>query len=195
MSGRPRGTGCRAAAEIPNGGFETGDFTDWTVSGNTGYTSVASSLTPILRGSEDYVDIGPVGSDGVLTQTLMTEPGSSYVLSFSRTNFGGPDDDFSVSFDRNPISFAGTPSLPIREPGADVLDWTNYGAIVTASGAKHRSGVLLSAESELLRVDQSFGLGRAAAGRRGLARFGPARTDRHRIGAAQERPGVRQNGA
>jgi hypothetical protein len=123
------------AAEIPNGGFETGDFTDWTVSGNTGYTSVNSGSTPILGGSENYAYIGPVGSDGVLTQTLATDPGTSYVLSFSLTNFGGPDNDFSVTFDGNPISFAGTPSLPISEPGADAFDWTNYSAIVTASGA------------------------------------------------------------
>lgn len=31
------------SAQITNGGFETGDFTGWTLGGNTGYTGVTGS--------------------------------------------------------------------------------------------------------------------------------------------------------
>jgi len=56
-----------------NCGFETGDFTGWTQSGNTGFTSVTGSFGGIAPNSGNFpACMGPVGSDGLLSQTFGT---------------------------------------------------------------------------------------------------------------------------
>jgi hypothetical protein len=54
---------------IVNCGFETGDFTGWTQSGNLGFTGVTTNPTYVFSGSWG-AQLGPVGSDGFLTQTV-----------------------------------------------------------------------------------------------------------------------------
>lgn len=64
---------------VNNGGFETGDFTGWSQSGNTGFTGVDT----FSANSDTYgAFFGPVGSLGYLSQTLSTVAGASYDLSF-----------------------------------------------------------------------------------------------------------------
>jgi hypothetical protein len=81
-----------------NGGFETGDFSGWTVSGNTGFTSVSSSRA---RSGNFGASLGPVGSDGFLSQTLQTVPGKAYIVSFSLQTDAGTPNDFSASWGGN----------------------------------------------------------------------------------------------
>src|SRR5262249_2874481 len=64
---------------ITNGGFETGNFTGWTQGGTTGNTGVAAN-TPHTGTFAAF--LGPVGSDGTLSQNVATTPGQQYVLSF-----------------------------------------------------------------------------------------------------------------
>jgi hypothetical protein len=76
---------------IQNGGFETGDFTGWTLSGNTEYTEVIRASGSSISGSaanSAYIHsgtyaaaLGPTGSPGYLTQDLTTVAGQNYVLS------------------------------------------------------------------------------------------------------------------
>ena len=73
-----------SATLVTNGGFEIGDFTGWTQSGNTGYTSVQSSFP--LSGTFSAF-FGPLGSDGFISQALATTPGQSYTVSFWLANF------------------------------------------------------------------------------------------------------------
>ena len=85
----------RAQNLVLNGGFETGSFSSWTLTGNTGSTSVGGEFAHTgLFGTK----LGPVGSDGVLTQSLATTPGASYDLSFWLQNTNGNPNDFTVSF-------------------------------------------------------------------------------------------------
>jgi hypothetical protein len=80
---------------VVNGGFETGDFTAWTLSGNTSNSGVDT----IFPHSGLYAAFfGPVGSLGFLSQTLATTPGTTYELSFWLKNEGGPPNEFQVTF-------------------------------------------------------------------------------------------------
>lgn len=64
---------------VQNGGFETGDFTNWTQSGNTGFTNVTSGIANSGNYSANF---GPIGSLGYITQTLATQSGQVYNLSY-----------------------------------------------------------------------------------------------------------------
>lgn len=76
---------------ISNGGFETGDFTDWTPSGTVGVISV-----PVSEGSFSAVfGFGNTPNDGVLFQDIETVIGQSYNLSF---DFGLNKDPFIDQF-------------------------------------------------------------------------------------------------
>jgi hypothetical protein len=53
---------------IVNCGFETGDFTGWTRSGNLGFTFVSGA--PYNFSGNFGAQLGPVGSDGFLSQSF-----------------------------------------------------------------------------------------------------------------------------
>jgi hypothetical protein len=81
---------------VVNPGFETGTFAGWTHSGNTGFSGVTGG--GIEHSGSFGAFFGPVGSNGFLSQTLSTTPGSLYDLSFWLRPDGGSPSNFSVSF-------------------------------------------------------------------------------------------------
>ncbi len=104
---------------IVNGGFETGNFSGWTQGGNPGFTNV---ITGIAHSGTYAADLGPVGSDGFLSQTLTTTPGKSYRVSFwlANTAFNTPTgpvttpNDFGVLW--NGHSSFGLVNFPVAFP-------------------------------------------------------------------------------
>jgi hypothetical protein len=112
---------------IANCGFETGDFTGWTQSGNTGFTGV----TGFPYSGSYAAFMGPVGSDGYLTQSfnsntfsfafrqdpafwyldsvvvtpfLSCGPGcETYFVDFFLYSDGGAPNDFTVLFNGNDV--------------------------------------------------------------------------------------------
>lgn len=118
---------------VLNGGFETGDFTDWTVEANTADTFVDnSSVTHIPPHSGTYLAaMGQDGSVGYISQTLPTFAGQSYLLSLwvyppvIRRGNNTPN-EFVVLW--NGTTQYDAVDLP--ELGA----WTNLQFIVTATG-------------------------------------------------------------
>ncbi len=107
------GTGVLAHASsnlVTNGSFETGDFTGWTLSGDTSLTGVCDVTTcPGNFAPQDgsYAGyFGPVGDNATLSQMIPTTPGDTYTLSFYLANpVGGTPNYFNVTFGNSSFSF------------------------------------------------------------------------------------------
>jgi hypothetical protein len=115
---------------VTNGSFETGDFSGWTQSVNTGSVFVGWSGT-FGRSCQDGLYcafLGPVGSDETLSQTVSDVPGTDYTFSFWLGAVGDDPSDFSASWD------AGTPLLSVTDPIIGSL-WTQYSYTVTGTGS------------------------------------------------------------
>lgn len=123
---------------VQNGGFETGDFTDWTLTesgGTYSFVDDGSNTGISPHGGSYLAALGHPSSPGFLSQTLTTAPGQAYLISLW---FNSPDvnqitggefpnnlpNEFKVSwggatlFDQNNIP---------------VWGWTNMLFVVTAS--------------------------------------------------------------
>ena len=74
---------------VVNGGFETGDLTGWTLTGNTGsYTVVTDGSGYTIAphsGTYEFAD-GAVGSPNAISQTIATQVGATYQFSFWLAN-------------------------------------------------------------------------------------------------------------
>ncbi len=107
---------------VVNGSFETGDFTGWTVSGDTSFVGVCNvSTCPGGYAPQDgtyAAYFGPVGDTATISQMIPTTPGDSYSVSFylAAPNNGTPN-YFSVSF--------GTTSFSFSDFGAS-FDWQQF---------------------------------------------------------------------
>jgi hypothetical protein len=114
---------------VQNGGFETGDFTDWTVIGRgSPYNLVDDGSTSgILPHSGTYfAALGQPGSLAYLSETLPTLAGQSYLLSlWMDSPDGETPNEFSVSWNGNTLTDL------VNMPQ---LGWTNLQFIVTATG-------------------------------------------------------------
>jgi hypothetical protein len=103
-------------SSVQNGGFETGDFTDWSLVGDTvfwdppyGYIVYNAAVDSSFSPDVDYVHSGTYGAAlgepgylATLSQSLGTVPGQAYLLSFwllNPTNL--PTQIFSVNWSSN----------------------------------------------------------------------------------------------
>ncbi len=113
---------------IANGGFETGDFSDWNLVDASGDTFVDDgSGSGISPNSGSYVAaLGPVGALGYLSQTLTTIPGQSYLLSlWLNCPDGVTPNEFLVSWNGSAI---------YDQVDLPATGWTNLEFVVAATG-------------------------------------------------------------
>jgi hypothetical protein len=125
---------------VNNGGFETGDFTGWTLNGDgvigkTIYDGVASSST--FAGATGYLHSGTYGAIlgespmvGYLNQTLTTAPGQSYLVSLW---FANPTNTAGASPSQFLVQWNGTTIY--NQTNLPFSGWTNLLFTVTAASA------------------------------------------------------------
>jgi hypothetical protein len=126
---------------VQNGGFETGDFSDWTLQGTAALNLVVGSASqpphPELVHSGSWgALLGQVGALGCLSQTLSTVAGQLYLLSFwvDSPYFSGTDtpNEFLVQWN------GATNSTTVLFDQVDMapFNWTNMQfAVYAATGS------------------------------------------------------------
>ena len=80
---------------VTNGGFETGNFSGFTQTGNITFNGVGAGTG--TSGSFGAF-FGAVGSTGGITQSLATSAGQSYLIGFDLANDGGTPNFYDVLF-------------------------------------------------------------------------------------------------
>jgi hypothetical protein len=130
---------------VQNGGFETGNFTGWTLNTN-GYgilvDGTSSSVTGISPHSGNYLaGLGQSGSLGYISQTLPTASNQSYLLSL---RFNSPEVTTISQAQKDGISSNMPNQFVVSWNGATLFNqtnippisgWTNLQFIVTATSS------------------------------------------------------------
>jgi hypothetical protein len=116
---------------VVNGGFETGDFTGWTVNDPSNFSGVGND-PGLAHSGNHYAFLGATPNTGMLSQTqnLMTTAGTFYTLSFWLAN------DITSQLPPGTTSFEalwnGAPVFNISNPAA--FDYTLFSFSVQATG-------------------------------------------------------------
>jgi hypothetical protein len=99
---------------LTNCGFETGDFTGWTVVDGTDETFVAGPTMGVgVNSGNFFAALGAVGADGSLSQTLGTVPGQTYNFGFWLASDGDLQNDFTAMWDATSVlSLTSIPATP-----------------------------------------------------------------------------------
>ncbi|MCG2673279.1 hypothetical protein L6637_41075 [Bradyrhizobium sp. WYCCWR 12774] len=119
------GTSAKAVELLQNGGFESGALAPgWTLTGNGGFTGVGNA--PVHSGNFSYFS-GPIGSDGVLTQTFNDIVGALYTFSGWAFSNGGTPADIG-------INVGGTASLTLGPPSVPSFGWTPFSGFFIGHG-------------------------------------------------------------
>jgi len=114
---------------VQNGGFETGDFTGWTLNASSTYNIVTTGSSLVHSGSYGAA-LGQYPSLGYLSQTLTTSPGQNYLVSLwldiPSNRYGATPNQFFVQW--NGTTIYNSTNVPYTS-------WTNLQFFVTAAGA------------------------------------------------------------
>ena len=118
---------------VQNGGFETGDFTGWTlvgdtIIGNLVYNVVATDadFSDLVHSGNFGAFLGQGGYAATLSQSLPTTPGRFYLVSCWL------DNPTASSIQQFSASWAGTTFASLTNPPA--FTWTNFLFLTTAIG-------------------------------------------------------------
>jgi len=114
-----------AASIVQNGGFETGDFTGWTQSGDASETQITTDSSYVHSGNYSAI-LGPPSTPGYLSQNLATYPGQTFLLSFWLSNpSGGTPNQFQALWNN---------TLVVAQTNLTSTAWNNFQILVAATG-------------------------------------------------------------
>jgi Bacterial Ig-like domain len=98
---------------VVNGGFETGNFTGWTIGT---YQPDQTIITTNSESGNYAAALGPAGGDGSLSQNIPTTAGQQYTLDFWLANMSTATDDFSIKWNGVTVfSLVNAPAQPYTE--------------------------------------------------------------------------------
>lgn len=111
---------------VQNGGFETGNFSGWTLLGSAPGNVDVTIGNDYVHSGQYGVQAGPGGSLGFLSQTLATMPGQLYLVScwFDSPGNDATPNEFSISW--NGTNLYDQTDLP-------GFGWTNFVFTATAT--------------------------------------------------------------
>ena len=138
---------------VQNGGFETGDFSDWTFTGDTAIgATTCNAVEPDWDPSYNFADMAhsgyfgaflrQIGYAATLSQTLVTTPGQQYVVSYWLSN------PMSSSVQTFNVSWNGADATDIGLTNPPAFDWTNFQFVVTATDTN--STLQFAAENDVV---------------------------------------------
>jgi hypothetical protein len=134
-----------AANIVVNDSFETGDFTGWTLAGNsTFFDDVECPGVGLVPRGECDAFFGAFDSDDTLSQTLATIAGAPYSITFFFASDGGVVSHFSASF-------GGATLIDLVNPAAS--PYTLYSFTRTATGASTPLSFSFRDDTGFLRLD------------------------------------------
>jgi alpha-tubulin suppressor-like RCC1 family protein len=113
--------------DVANGGFERGDFSIWVTNGNFSSTdNLVTTKSGYVHSGSNGAELGPVGPLGYLSQTLITTPGATYLLSFwLQSPDGETPNEFLVSWNGTRL---------MDKTNLTATGWTHFQFPVTAAG-------------------------------------------------------------
>lgn len=117
---------------VTNCGFETGDLSGWTHTGNLGFTSISGDPDFVHSGTFG-LDEGPVGSDGFISQTLTTTPGQTYDISVWYDPSGQTPSDFDIQWNNATLLDLTDVSTGYTQLG--LPDWLDETATAVGTGS------------------------------------------------------------
>jgi hypothetical protein len=121
---------------VSNDGFESADFSGWTLSGSGNQSSI-SSTNSFPEGAHSGLygaKLANVGLPlGYLTQTVPTTSGRLYLLSFWLDSGANPTAPHKTTPNQFLVSWNGTTLF--NETNIGVIGWTNLQFVVVANGA------------------------------------------------------------
>jgi hypothetical protein len=132
------GTSASAQQLVQNGGFETGDYTGWTLSGESADAFI--SEPPFVHSGNYAAQLGPPDSFAYISQNLATTNGKPYVLSIWLSNPSGETpNEFQISWNGTVI---------YDQVNLGVVNWTNllFTNTATSSSTTLKIGAFDSAD-------------------------------------------------
>ena len=132
------------ASILQNGSFETGNFSDWTLSGNTNDTVVVESSAYTYAGAFG-VQSGALDSPVSISQALATAPGQAYLISCWVSNpEGATPNEFLVTWNGSSL---------VNVTNIIATNWINLQATGVATGASSILAFVLQDNPGYLGLD------------------------------------------
>lgn len=112
------------AAPVVNGGFEAGDFTGWTQFGDTDFSSVGAGNA--VHSGDFGANFGSLSGPGGIFQTLATQAGATYDVSFWLRAESGTPNSFDFNWDDG--------ALEVSLTDMPATSYQQYTVALTATG-------------------------------------------------------------